>query len=50
MKRVTTLAEIKDRAAAQGANSPDTQEFTSYLNGQVAKWGKLVRESGMVNN
>jgi len=52
MKRVTTLADMKDRAAAQGAELTWTtpQEFTTYLNGQVAKWGKLVRESGMQNN
>lgn len=52
MKRVTTLAEIKDRAAAQGAELTwsTPQEFTTYLNGQVAKWGKLVRASGLVNN
>lgn len=52
MKRVTTLAEMKERAAAQGAELTWTtpQEFTTYLNGQVAKWGKLVRESGLSNN
>ena len=52
MKRVTTLAEMKDRAAAQGAELTWTtpQEFTAYLNGQVAKWGKLVRTSGLSNN
>ena len=52
MKRVTTLAEIKDRASAQGAELTWTtpQEFTTYLNGQIAKWGKLVRESGMHSN
>jgi len=52
MKRVSTLAEMKDRAASQGAELTWTtpQEFSTYLNGQVAKWGKLVRESGMHNN
>jgi tripartite-type tricarboxylate transporter receptor subunit TctC len=52
MKRVTTLADIKDRAAAQGAELTWTtpQEFTTYLNGQVAKWGKLVREAGITAN
>ena len=52
MQRVITLADMKDRAAAQGAELTWTtpQEFTTYLNGQVAKWGKLVRESGLSNN
>jgi tripartite-type tricarboxylate transporter receptor subunit TctC len=52
MKRVTTLADMKERAAAQGAELTWTtpQEFTTYLNAQVAKWGKVVRESGLTNN
>ena len=52
MQRVITLADMKDRAAAQGAELTWTtpQGFTTYLNGQVAKWGKLVRESGLSNN
>ena len=41
-------------AAVQGAELVSTtpREFTSYLQAQaqIAKWGKLVRESGMVNN
>lgn len=51
MKRVVSLPEMKDRAAAQGAELTWTtpQEFTAYLNGQVAKWGKLVHESGLSN-
>jgi tripartite-type tricarboxylate transporter receptor subunit TctC len=49
---VTTLADMKERAAAQGAELTWTtpQEFTTYLNAQVAKWGKVVRESGLTNN
>ncbi|MBY0270343.1 MAG: tripartite tricarboxylate transporter substrate binding protein [Burkholderiales bacterium] len=52
MQRVISLADMKERAAAQGAELTWTtpQEFTTYLNGQVAKWGKLVRESGLSNN
>lgn len=52
MQRVIALADMKERAAAQGAELTWTtpQEFTAYLNGQVAKWGKLVRESGLSNN
>ncbi len=52
MKRVISLAEIKERAAIQGAELTWTtpQEFTTYLNGQIAKWGKLVREAGIVAN
>jgi tripartite-type tricarboxylate transporter receptor subunit TctC len=52
MQRVAGLADIKDRAAVQGAelatNTP--QEFTRHIQAEVAKWGKLVRDSGMVNN
>lgn len=52
MKRSISTPEMKDRAAAQGAELTWTtpQEFTTYLNGQVAKWGKLVRDSGLSNN
>ena len=52
MQRVISLADMKDRAAAQGAELTWTtpQEFTTYLNSQVTKWGKLVRESGLSNN
>lgn len=51
MKRAVSLPEMKDRANAQGAELAWTtpQEFTTYLNGQIAKWGKLVRDSGMSN-
>lgn len=52
MRRVAGLSDIRERAAVQGAelatNSP--QEFTRHIQAEVAKWGKLVRESGMVNN
>lgn len=52
MQRVSGLADIKDRAAVQGAelatNTP--QEFTKHIQAEVIKWGKLVQESGMVNN
>ncbi len=52
IRQVTTLADIKERAAVQGAelvaNTP--QEFTTYLNGQIAKWGKLVREAKISSN
>ena len=52
MKRVTTLADVKERAAVQGAELTWTtpQEFTTYLNGQIAKWGKLVREAKISHN
>lgn len=52
MKRVIRLADIKNRAAAQGAELTTTtpQEFTNHLQVEIAKWSKLVRESGMVNN
>lgn len=52
MRRVTGLADVKERAAVQGAelatNTP--QEFTKHIQSEVAKWGNLVRASGMVNN
>ncbi len=52
MKRSISTPEMKDRAAAQGAELTWTtpQEFTTHLNGQLAKWGKLVRDSGLSNN
>jgi len=52
MKRIIGLADIKDRAAGQGAELAWTtpQEFTRHLQAEVTKWGKLVRDSGMVNN
>ncbi len=52
MKRAVSLSDMKERAAVQGAELAWTtpQEFTSYLNGQVAKWGKLVREAGITAN
>ncbi len=51
MQRVAALAEIKERAAVQGAELATTtpQEFTRHLQAEIVKWGKLVRESGLVN-
>jgi len=52
IRRVTEMPESRQRADGQGAelvsNSP--QAFTMYLKSQIAKWGKLVRESGLSNN
>lgn len=52
MRRIIEIPEIRERAAAQGAdlvvNSP--QEFTTYVQAQIQKWAKLVRESGMKND
>ncbi len=52
MRRIIEIPEIRERAAAQGAdlvvNSP--QEFTTYVQAQTQKWAKLVRESGMKND
>ena len=52
MRRIIEIPEIRERAAAQGAdlvvNSP--QEFTTYVQTQIQKWAKLVRESGMKND
>jgi tripartite-type tricarboxylate transporter receptor subunit TctC len=52
MKRVAGLADIKERATVQGAEVVWTtpQEFTSHLQNEVAKWGKLVRDAGIVAN
>jgi len=52
MKRVSGLADIKERAAIQGAEVVWTtpQEFTSHLQNEVEKWGKLVRDAGVVAN
>ncbi len=52
MRRIIEIPEIRERAAAQRAdlvvNSP--QEFTTYVQAQIQKWAKLVRESGMKND
>jgi len=52
MLRVAGLAEVKERAIVQGAELATTtpQEFTRHLQAEIVKWGKLVRESGLVNN
>ncbi|HEV7801169.1 MAG TPA: tripartite tricarboxylate transporter substrate binding protein [Burkholderiales bacterium] len=47
--RVVQIPEMKDRAAAQGAelvsNSPE--EFSAYLAAQIEKWGKVVKAAGI---
>jgi tripartite-type tricarboxylate transporter receptor subunit TctC len=52
MKRVSEVADVRKRADAQGAEltTSTPREFTTYLQSQIAKWGNLVRASGMKNN
>lgn len=52
IKRITEDADVKQRADGQGAELTWTtpQAFTTYLQSQIEKWGKLVRASGMSNN
>lgn len=51
MLRVAGLADVRERAAVQGAElaTSTPQEFTRHLQAEIVKWGKLVRESGLVN-
>jgi tripartite-type tricarboxylate transporter receptor subunit TctC len=47
--RVLRLPEVVQRFHAQGAEpSPlGTKEFTAFVKSEVAKWGKVVAETGM---
>ena len=47
--RIAKLPDVKERAASQGAEMTiETPEyFGTYIKGQVEKWGKVVRSSGM---
>ncbi|MGE5522522.1 MAG: tripartite tricarboxylate transporter substrate binding protein [Rhodospirillaceae bacterium] len=49
MHRVAELADVKERAASQGAElAVDTPEqFGAHIKAEIAKWGKLVRASQM---
>ena len=42
------LPEVRDRLTAEGAifigNSPE--QFTTYLRGEIEKWGRAVKISG----
>jgi tripartite-type tricarboxylate transporter receptor subunit TctC len=49
IRRIAELADVKERAAAQGAElAVDTpEEFGAHIKAEIAKWGKLVRASHM---
>ena len=52
MRRVAALSDMKERAAAQGAelvtNTPE--EFTHFIEAQIVKWAGVVKSSGMKAN
>ena len=47
--RILAAPDVKEKFASQGvepaANSP--QEFNDYLKAEVAKWGRVIKASGM---
>lgn len=49
LRRIAQIPEIRDRAAAQGAelvtNTPT--EFAIYIKAQIAKWAKVVKFAGV---
>jgi len=52
VRRIAALPDMKERAAAQGAelatNSP--QEFTRFIEAQIVKWAGVAKSSGMNAN
>ena len=46
--KILALPDVRERFVSQGAepvgNSPD--EFGAYIKAEIAKWGKVIRESG----
>jgi tripartite-type tricarboxylate transporter receptor subunit TctC len=46
--RIMNLAEVKERLAAQGAETMTStpQEFASFIRSETAKWAKVVKFSG----
>jgi tripartite-type tricarboxylate transporter receptor subunit TctC len=50
MTRVASLPDVRERAAAQGAEvvSGTPQAFTEHLQREIAKWARLVKDAGLV--
>jgi tripartite-type tricarboxylate transporter receptor subunit TctC len=50
--RVMMLPEVKDALLAQGAEAQPTtpEEFGAYVKSEIAKWGRVVKESGAKAN
>ncbi|HSN41471.1 MAG TPA: tripartite tricarboxylate transporter substrate binding protein [Burkholderiales bacterium] len=49
LRRITRLAEVRERAAAHGAElvTSTPGEFAAYLKAQIAKWAKVVGFAGV---
>jgi tripartite-type tricarboxylate transporter receptor subunit TctC len=49
LRRISQLPEIRERAAAQGAElvTSTPGEFATYIQAQIAKWGKVVGVAGV---
>jgi len=50
MARTAGLPEVRERAAAQGAEvvSGTPQAFTEHVQREIAKWARLVKDAGLV--
>jgi len=44
---LTAVARPRILAVAQGAEPMTVGEFEKYLNGDIAKWAKLIRGAGI---
>ncbi len=49
LHRIVAIAEVRERAAAQGAElaAGTPEQFTAYIQSQIAKWTKVVRFAGV---
>ena len=49
LRRIVQVPEVRERAAAQGAElvTSTPGEFAVYINGQIAKWAKVVEFAGV---
>ena len=49
--KVLALPEIKTKFADQGADaaSDAPEQFAAYINSEIAKWAKLIKELGVKN-
>ena len=47
--RILVLPEVKDRLAADGADAVGSRpdEFAAYIRAELAKWGKVVKTTGI---
>jgi tripartite-type tricarboxylate transporter receptor subunit TctC len=47
--RIIKLADVQERLASEGADfvGDTPEEMTAFVKGEIAKWAKVVRQSGM---